>query len=175
MSSKSTTERNKRVQATVLKYAKLRMQLKKDGDYAALHRLPRDAPSEQNRTIDDRARLGAMILHQMGGRGSRRAKRGWSGSGGALPCRPNRLRVIVHGHISVRITTGPGQQNLPVHRRPEGSYNLKVCGSEAEALEPASAKGGERMGGRSRTSALSHWWAPGRVPAGNSTKICHRK
>lgn len=51
MSSKSTTERNKRVQATVRKYAKLRMQLKKDGDYAALHRLPRDASPTRVRSV----------------------------------------------------------------------------------------------------------------------------
>lgn len=43
MSSKSTVERMKRVQATVDKYRELRKQLKAAGDYAGLARLPRDA------------------------------------------------------------------------------------------------------------------------------------
>ena len=43
MASKSTIERNKRVAATVAKYADLRRKLKEEGDYAALQQLPRDA------------------------------------------------------------------------------------------------------------------------------------
>jgi len=51
MSSKSTIERNKRVKRTVDKYAALRRQLKKDGDYAALQRLPRDASPTRLRSL----------------------------------------------------------------------------------------------------------------------------
>ncbi len=43
MASKSTFERMKRVRKTVDKYAELRKQLKEQGDYAGLARLPRDA------------------------------------------------------------------------------------------------------------------------------------
>jgi len=43
MASKSTIERNKRVAATVAKYAEKRRELKEAGDYAGLQRLPRDA------------------------------------------------------------------------------------------------------------------------------------
>ena len=43
MASKSTVTRNERVRATVDKYRERREQLKKDGDYAALQKLPRDA------------------------------------------------------------------------------------------------------------------------------------
>ena len=51
MSCKSTVERNNRVIATVKKYAKLRAQLKKAGDYAALQRLPRDASPTRVRNL----------------------------------------------------------------------------------------------------------------------------
>jgi len=51
MSSKSTTQRNNRVKKTVDKYADLRHQLKKEGDYAALQRLPRDASPTRLRTL----------------------------------------------------------------------------------------------------------------------------
>jgi len=43
MASKSTVTRNERVRATVEKYRERREQLKKDGDYAGLQKLPRDA------------------------------------------------------------------------------------------------------------------------------------
>lgn len=43
MASKSTVNRNARVQATVDKYAELRRQLKAEHKYAELSRLPRDA------------------------------------------------------------------------------------------------------------------------------------
>ena len=43
MASKSTFTRLNRVQKTVDKYAEVRRQLKKEGDYAGLARLPRDA------------------------------------------------------------------------------------------------------------------------------------
>lgn len=43
MASKSTFTRMQRVQKTVDKYAALRKQLKDEGDYAGLARLPRDA------------------------------------------------------------------------------------------------------------------------------------
>ena len=51
MSSKSTVERNKRVIATVAKYADLRHKLKAEGDYAALQRLPRDASPTRVRNL----------------------------------------------------------------------------------------------------------------------------
>lgn len=51
MSSKSTVERNKRVIATVAKYADIRHKLKKEGDYAALQRLPRDASPTRIRNL----------------------------------------------------------------------------------------------------------------------------
>jgi small subunit ribosomal protein S14 len=51
MSSKSTMERNKRVQQTVNKYAELRKRLKEEGDYAALQKLPRDASPTRARNL----------------------------------------------------------------------------------------------------------------------------
>ncbi len=51
MSSKSTSERMKRVQATVDKYAEQRRELKKAGDYAGLARLPRDASPTRVRSL----------------------------------------------------------------------------------------------------------------------------
>ena len=51
MSSKSTVERMKRVRKTVAKYAELRRQLKADGDYAGLARLPRDASPTRIRNL----------------------------------------------------------------------------------------------------------------------------
>ena len=43
MAKKSWIARNKRKERTVEKFAKLREQLKKDGDYVGLSMLPRDA------------------------------------------------------------------------------------------------------------------------------------
>ncbi|MEM9481923.1 MAG: 30S ribosomal protein S14 [Verrucomicrobiota bacterium] len=43
MAKKSWKARNKRKERTVAKFAKLREQLKKDGDYVGLSMLPRDA------------------------------------------------------------------------------------------------------------------------------------
>ncbi len=51
MSCKSTTERMKRVERTVKKYADLRHKLKAEGDYAALQRLPRDASPTRLRSL----------------------------------------------------------------------------------------------------------------------------
>jgi len=51
MSCKSTTERNNRVMRTVAKYADIRYELKKKGDYAALARLPRDASPTRVRNL----------------------------------------------------------------------------------------------------------------------------
>jgi len=51
MSSKSTIERNKKVAATVAKYADRRHQLKKDGDYAGLQKLPRNASPTRVRNL----------------------------------------------------------------------------------------------------------------------------
>ncbi len=51
MASKSTIERNKKVAATVAKYADLRHQLKKDGDYAGLQMLPRNASPTRVRNL----------------------------------------------------------------------------------------------------------------------------
>ena len=51
MASKSTIVRHDRVKATVAKYAELRRQLKKDGDYAGLQRLPRDASPTRIRNL----------------------------------------------------------------------------------------------------------------------------
>jgi len=49
MASKSSMERNKRIQKTVDKYADMRRRLKEEGDYAALQKLPRDAsPTRAN-------------------------------------------------------------------------------------------------------------------------------
>jgi len=51
MASKSTIVRNDRVKKTVAKYAELRRQLKKDGDYAGLQKLPRDASPTRIRNL----------------------------------------------------------------------------------------------------------------------------
>ena len=51
MASKSTIERNKRIQKTVDKYADLRHKLKAEGDYAALQQLPRDASPTRLRNL----------------------------------------------------------------------------------------------------------------------------
>ncbi len=51
MSSKSTTEKMKRLRKTVAKYADLRHKLKAEGDYAALQRLPRDASPTRVRNL----------------------------------------------------------------------------------------------------------------------------
>lgn len=51
MSSKSTIGRNKRVIATVAKYAERRRALKAAGDYAGLARLPRDASPTRIRSL----------------------------------------------------------------------------------------------------------------------------
>jgi small subunit ribosomal protein S14 len=51
MASKSTIERNKKVAATVAKYAEKRRQLKEAGDYAALQRLPRNASPTRVRNL----------------------------------------------------------------------------------------------------------------------------
>ncbi|MGB0769036.1 MAG: 30S ribosomal protein S14 [Phycisphaeraceae bacterium] len=51
MSSKSTIERNRRVKATVAKYAEKRKQLKADGDQEGLQKLPRDASPTRVRTL----------------------------------------------------------------------------------------------------------------------------
>ena len=51
MASRSTFTRMERVQKTVDKYAALRRQLKKEGDYAGLARLPRDASPTRIRNM----------------------------------------------------------------------------------------------------------------------------
>ncbi len=51
MSSKSTVERMKKVQALVDKYRERRMQMKKDGDYAGLQKLPRSASPTRLRSL----------------------------------------------------------------------------------------------------------------------------
>ena len=51
MSSKSTIERNKKVQATVDKYREKRRELKEAGDYAALQQLPRNASPTRVRSL----------------------------------------------------------------------------------------------------------------------------
>ena len=51
MASKSTQERMKRVQQQVAKYAQLRKQLKDQGDYAALARLPRNSSPTRLRNL----------------------------------------------------------------------------------------------------------------------------
>ncbi len=51
MSCKSTRTRNERVQKTVDKYAAVRAQMKKDGDYAGLQTLPRDASPTRLRNL----------------------------------------------------------------------------------------------------------------------------
>ena len=51
MATKSTVERNKRVIATVQKYAQKRQELKKAKDYAGLSKLPRDASPTRIRSL----------------------------------------------------------------------------------------------------------------------------
>ncbi len=51
MASKSTQERMRRVQQQVTKYAQLRKQLKDQGDYAALARLPRNSSPTRLRNL----------------------------------------------------------------------------------------------------------------------------
>ncbi|MEO1235596.1 MAG: 30S ribosomal protein S14 [Planctomycetota bacterium] len=51
MSSQSTTIRNERIAKTVAKYAERRAQLKKEGNYAALAQLPRDASPTRLRSL----------------------------------------------------------------------------------------------------------------------------
>ena len=51
MACKSTVERNNRVMRTVAKYAEVRRELKKKGDYAALARLPRDSSPTRVRSL----------------------------------------------------------------------------------------------------------------------------
>ena len=51
MASKSTVERMKRVDKTVAKYAELGHKLKKEGNYAALQKLPRDASPTRSRNL----------------------------------------------------------------------------------------------------------------------------
>ena len=51
MASKSTTERMKRVEACVAKYADRRRELKAEGDYAALARLPRSSSRTRLRNL----------------------------------------------------------------------------------------------------------------------------
>lgn len=51
MASKSTITRNERVKRTNDKYRELRQKLKKEGDYAALQRLPRDASPTRHNNI----------------------------------------------------------------------------------------------------------------------------
>ena len=51
MASKSTQERMRRVQQQVAKYAQLRKQLKDQGDYAALARLPRNSSPTRLRNL----------------------------------------------------------------------------------------------------------------------------
>ncbi|MEM1210647.1 MAG: 30S ribosomal protein S14 [Planctomycetota bacterium] len=51
MSSKSTTVRMQKVKQTVDKYAEKRRQLKADGDYAGLQKLPRNASPTRYREL----------------------------------------------------------------------------------------------------------------------------
>lgn len=51
MACKSTFERMKRIEATVLKYQALRRQLKDSKDYAGLQKLPRDASPTRIRSL----------------------------------------------------------------------------------------------------------------------------
>ena len=51
MSSKSTIERNKKVKQLVDKYADKRKQLKAEGDYAALQKLPRSSSATRYRNL----------------------------------------------------------------------------------------------------------------------------
>ena len=51
MACKSTIERNNRVKKMVAKYSERRRELKKQGDYAALARLPRDSSPTRVRSL----------------------------------------------------------------------------------------------------------------------------
>ena len=51
MSSQSTTIRNDKVRKTVEKYREIRAQMKKDGDYAGLQKLPRNASPTRVRNL----------------------------------------------------------------------------------------------------------------------------
>jgi small subunit ribosomal protein S14 len=51
MACKSTTEKMKRIEATVRKYAERRKAMKEAGDYAGLARLPRDASPTRIRRL----------------------------------------------------------------------------------------------------------------------------
>ncbi|QDU71763.1 30S ribosomal protein S14 [Mucisphaera calidilacus] len=51
MASKSTVERNKQVAALVAKYAERRKQLKAEGDYASLQKLPRKSSATRHRNL----------------------------------------------------------------------------------------------------------------------------
>ncbi len=51
MATKSTKGKMARIRKTVDKYAELRRQLKKAGDYAALQKLPRDASPTRLRNL----------------------------------------------------------------------------------------------------------------------------
>ena len=51
MASKSTIERNNKVKKTVEKYADVRHRMKKEGDYAGLQRLPRNASPTRVRNL----------------------------------------------------------------------------------------------------------------------------
>jgi len=51
MASKSTSIRMAKVKKTIEKYAELRRQLKKDGDYAGLQKLPRNASPTRYRNL----------------------------------------------------------------------------------------------------------------------------
>jgi len=51
MASKSTITRMARVKKTIEKYAELRRKLKKEGDYAGLQKLPRDASPTRYRNL----------------------------------------------------------------------------------------------------------------------------
>ena len=51
MASKSTVERNKEVARLVAKYADRRRQLKAEGDYATLQKLPRSSSPTRHRNL----------------------------------------------------------------------------------------------------------------------------
>jgi small subunit ribosomal protein S14 len=51
MPTKASQEKMKRIDKMQKKYAERRKQLKKEGDYAALQRLPRDASPTRRRTM----------------------------------------------------------------------------------------------------------------------------
>ena len=67
MAKKSWIERNKRKKKTVAKYAKLRAQLKAEGDYVGLSMLPRDASPTRvvNRCEQTGRRRGYMRRFQL--------------------------------------------------------------------------------------------------------------